>query len=130
MASRRSTRSTATAAAATSRRRYDVVLVGATGDAGRACATYLARHGGGSLRWAIAGRSAEKLQRVRSQMPGDACDVIVANMTCAAALRGLAEQTTLVLTAMGPYSILGEAVVKACIVRAARGICAPCRLLR
>ena len=42
-------------------REFDVLLYGSTGDAGRAMAAHFSKHGG-SLRWALAGRSATKLQ--------------------------------------------------------------------
>ena len=48
------------AARTTARRAYDVVLYGATGFVGRQTVAYFAEHAG-KLRWALGGRSAEKL---------------------------------------------------------------------
>ncbi|MEU0455920.1 hypothetical protein ABZ322_23540, partial [Streptomyces sp. NPDC006129] len=53
-------------------RPYDIVLFGATSFAGALTAEYLAAHAPEGLRWAIAGRSEEKLRRLREGLPGDA----------------------------------------------------------
>src|SRR4029078_1548509 len=49
-------------------REYDVVLFGATGFTGELTAAYLAEHAPQGLRWALAGRSATKLEDVRSRL--------------------------------------------------------------
>lgn len=51
-------------------RPYDIVLFGATGFVGVLTAEYLAENAPEGLRWAIAGRSAEKLERLRESLPG------------------------------------------------------------
>lgn len=50
-------------------RPYDIVLFGATGFVGTLTAEYLAAHAPEGLRWAIAGRSEEKLHRLREGCP-------------------------------------------------------------
>ena len=47
-------------------RPYDIVVFGATGDAGSAVARYLGKHGGAGLKWALAGRDAGKLERLKA----------------------------------------------------------------
>ena len=47
-------------------REYDVVLFGATGFTGELTAEYLAAHAPGTTRWALAGRSADKLEGPRA----------------------------------------------------------------
>ena len=50
---------------ATSDRALDLVLFGATGFTGGLTADYLAAHAPDGLRWALAGRNADKLEAVR-----------------------------------------------------------------
>ena len=56
-------------------RDFDIVVYGATGYTGRLVADYLARvsKGDDAPRWAIAGRSVDKLRQVRDEIgaPGD-----------------------------------------------------------
>ena len=49
-------------------REHDIVLFGATGFTGELTAEYLAAHAPATTRWALAGRSAEKLERVRARV--------------------------------------------------------------
>ena len=53
--------------AAPTERDFDVVLFGATGFTGALTAEYLARNGPDGLRWALAGRNLDKLERVRDR---------------------------------------------------------------
>jgi saccharopine dehydrogenase (NAD+, L-glutamate forming) len=49
-------------------RTHDVVLFGATGFTGGLTAEYLLEHAPAGLRWALAGRSPEKLAAVRDRL--------------------------------------------------------------
>ncbi|MET9814610.1 saccharopine dehydrogenase NADP-binding domain-containing protein [Streptomyces sp. NPDC006355] len=96
-------------------RPYDIVLFGATSFAGALTAEYLAAHAPEGLRWAIAGRSEEKLRRLREGLPGDAeVGVLRADVSDPASLRALAEHARVVATTVGPYVTYGEALVAAC----------------
>ena len=59
-------------------RELDIVLFGATGFTGALTADYLAHHGPEGLRWALAGRSLDKLEKVRAQVGSDV-ELIVAD---------------------------------------------------
>ena len=48
-------------------RSYDIVVFGATGFTGRLTAEYLAKNAPADCRWALAGRSQEKLEKVRER---------------------------------------------------------------
>ncbi|MET8975508.1 saccharopine dehydrogenase NADP-binding domain-containing protein [Streptomyces sp. NPDC004539] len=96
-------------------RPYDVVLFGATGFVGTLTAEYLAEHAPGELRWAIAGRSTEKLERLRERLPGgEDVGVLHADVADTASLRALAEQARVVATTVGPYVTYGDDLVAAC----------------
>ncbi|MEV5313089.1 saccharopine dehydrogenase NADP-binding domain-containing protein [Streptomyces sp. NPDC052610] len=96
-------------------RPYDVVLFGATGFVGTLTAEYLAAHAPEGLRWAIAGRSEEKLHRLRERLPGGAgIGVLRADVADPASLRRLAEHARVVATTVGPYVTYGEELVAAC----------------
>ncbi|QWC84140.1 saccharopine dehydrogenase NADP-binding domain-containing protein [Nocardioidaceae bacterium] len=100
-------------------RDYDVVLFGATGFTGQLTAAYLADHAPEGFRWALAGRSKEKLEKVRATLAekhelAAELDLLVADVTDPASLRRVAESTGSVVTTVGPYLELGEPLVKAC----------------
>ncbi|MFE4579144.1 saccharopine dehydrogenase family protein, partial [Streptomyces chartreusis] len=96
-------------------RPYDIVLFGATGFVGVLTAEYLAENAPEGLRWAIAGRSAEKLERLRESLPGgEGVGVLEADVADPASMRRLAEQARVVATTVGPYVKYGEDLVAAC----------------
>jgi len=91
-------------------REFDVIVFGATGFTGRLVADYLRtcaprEH----LRWAIAGRSRDKLAAFGLDVPivtGDALDP--------AAMREIARRTKVVCTTTGPFARYGSELVFAC----------------
>lgn len=96
---------------------FDIVVYGATGFTGRLVAEYLAqRYGvGGEVRWAMAGRSAEKLAAVRDEIGAPAeTPVIVADAADEASLKAMVGRTRAVLTTVGPYQLYGSPLVAAC----------------
>lgn len=97
-------------------RPYDIVLFGATGFVGILTAEYLAAHAPEGLRWAIAGRSKEKLERLRDRLPdgGKGVGLLEADVSDPASMRRLAEQARVVATTVGPYVTYGEDLVAAC----------------
>jgi len=100
-------------------RPLDVALFGATGFTGGLTAEYLARHAPEGTRWALVGRSAEKLAGVRGRLAAidPACaqlELLEADSGDAGSLRAVAERTHVVATTVGPYLNLGEPLVAAC----------------
>ena len=95
-------------------RSCDVVLYGASGFVGRQTVAHFVRHAG-NLRWALAGRSAERLAAVRSDCDATATGLIVADASDAAALDRLAAQTRVVLSTAGPFALYGSELVAACV---------------
>jgi len=98
-------------------RPFDIVVYGATGYTGRLVAEYLAHHyQGKGPKWAMAGRSAEKLAEVRDLIgaPADT-PLVVANSDDPASMQALAESARVVVTTVGPYQLYGEPLLKACV---------------
>ncbi len=96
-------------------RRFDIVLYGATGFTGQLVAEYLATGADPGTRWAIAGRSAKKLQAVHTRLGlGSHVAMLVADSHDADALKALAMQTRVVCSTVGPYAQLGTPLLAAC----------------
>src|SRR5207253_7631432 len=91
--------------------KFDIVVYGATGFTGQLVAEYLAAHyrGDRQLKWAMAGRSMDKLKSVRDAI-GAAADtpLIVADAGDDASLQAMIDQTRSVLTTVGPYQLYGS----------------------
>ena len=98
-------------------REFDVIVYGATGYTGRLVAEYLDKAYGsnGSLKWAMAGRSAEKLAAVRDEI-GVSSDLplIVADAADSESLKAMTARAGAIATTVGPYQLYGEPVVAAC----------------
>src|SRR5262245_36665306 len=101
---------------AAAQRAYDVVLYGASGFVGRQTVAHFASHADG-LRWALAGRSKDKLEQVRQACgPGAAhAGILVADAGDAKALDAVAASTAVVLSTAGPFALHGGALVAACV---------------
>lgn len=97
---------------------FDIIVYGATGFTGRLVAEHLAgRYGvGGEVKWAMAGRSLEKLQQVRDEIgaPKDT-PLIVADAGDPASVKAMVERAKAVLTTVGPYQLYGSDLVAACV---------------
>lgn len=93
---------------------FDVIVHGATGFTGRLVAEHFARHHP-DVRWAMSGRSADKLAAVRDEIgaPVDT-PLIVADADSPTSLRRLVQRTKAVVTTVGPYQLYGSDLVAAC----------------
>src|SRR3546814_926128 len=83
-------------------REFDIIVYGATGFTGRLVAEYLAQHYKGrkdAPKWAMAGRSLDKLAEVRDVIgaPQDT-PLVVADASDPASLDAMAQSTAVVLT--------------------------------
>ncbi|WP_422746205.1 saccharopine dehydrogenase family protein [Mycobacterium sp. WMMD1722] len=98
-----------------SQREFDIVVYGATGFAGKLTAQYLADRGG-PARIALAGRSQDKLLKVRDSLGGQAAEwpLISADASQPSTLNALAARTQVVITTVGPYTKYGMPLVAAC----------------
>jgi len=97
--------------------KFDIVVYGATGFTGQLVAEYLAAHytGEGAPKWAMAGRSLDKLAAVRDAIgaPADIA-LIVADAGDPASLKAMVDQAGAVLTTVGPYQLYGSELVALC----------------
>ncbi|MEO0982347.1 MAG: saccharopine dehydrogenase NADP-binding domain-containing protein [Pseudomonadota bacterium] len=97
-------------------REFDVIVYGATGYTGRLVAEYLTdAYADGSVKWAMAGRSADKLAAVRDEIGAPAeTPLIVADADDPASLAQMTERANCIATTVGPYQLYGEPLVAAC----------------
>jgi short subunit dehydrogenase-like uncharacterized protein len=98
---------------------YDLVVFGATSFVGQILTRYLfATYGvGESVKWAIAGRSKDKLATLKASLGGKATglSVILADAADEKALQSMCEQTRVIVSTVGPYALYGEPLVQACV---------------
>src|ERR1700752_131728 len=99
-------------------REHHVVLFGATGFTGGLTAEDLPAAATGP-RWALAGRSRQKLEAVRDRLTqidpaAGYLDLLIADINDAQSVRRVAESAKVVITTVGPYINYGEPVVAAC----------------
>src|SRR5829696_8304170 len=97
-------------------REFDVVLVGATGAAGRVTARHLAAAAPPHLRIALAGRSQSRLRALARTLgdPAGRWPLVELDATDELAVRELAGRTRVVVTTVGPYVKYGAALLAAC----------------
>lgn len=99
--------------------RHDIVLLGATGFTGALAAEHLASHAPPDTRWALAGRSLARLQALRARLAlvDPACadlPLLVVDAADRHALGRMAAGTRVLVNAVGPYTVHGDAAVAAC----------------
>ena len=96
-------------------RAYDVVVLGATGYTGKLVVDYLNKAPAGRfIKWAVAGRSEEKLKQFLASRSSSA-SIIVADCTNEQSLDRLCAATTVVIACAGPFALIGMPVVDACM---------------
>ena len=97
--------------------KFDIVVYGATGFTGQLVAEYLATHYAGhdAPKWAMAGRSLDKLASVRDAV-GASADIalIRADASDPSSLQAMIEQTNSVISTVGPYQLYGSELVALC----------------
>lgn len=104
-------------------RKYDVVVLGATGFTGGLAVRHLAKTYGvnNTVKWAIAGRTESKLKKVLKDLADELgiqdltnVDIIVVDTMNPSTLPKLVAQTRVVATTAGPYTLYGNHVVEFC----------------
>ncbi|ERT02008.1 hypothetical protein HMPREF1624_00303 [Sporothrix schenckii ATCC 58251] len=99
-------------------RTYDLVLFGATGYTGAYTAEYVSKNLPTDLKWAIAGRSPEKLAKVAADLKELNPDRLQPGLEICSVnddeLAQLAKKTAVLISTVGPYGAHGEPAFKAC----------------
>ena len=94
---------------------FDIVVYGATSFVGQIMTRYMhAQFGDGSIRWAIAGRSQDKLQKLSETIGLSGIEMLVADASDEAALEAICARTRVVVSTVGPYALYGDTLVKVC----------------
>ena len=98
---------------------YDIVIFGATSFVGQILVKYLVEHCNSHsedrVAWAMAGRSEEKLERVRSEAGAHDIPLLIADADNSVALQAMCRKTRVVISTVGPYALYGTELVKACV---------------
>ncbi|XP_029316220.1 saccharopine dehydrogenase-like oxidoreductase [Cottoperca gobio] len=117
-----------------SSRPYHLVIFGASGFTGQFVVEEVARTASegpkGNLKWAVAGRSKQKLEKVLEQAAAELSkpelrsevDIIVADVEEPDSLAAMCKQAVIVLNCVGPYRFFGEQMIKACVENGAHHI--------
>ena len=97
-------------------KKYDIVLLGATGFTGKLIAEYLQRHQKEeNISLAFAGRNVQKLQQDLSGIPLEGISVEICDIQNPEQLTALTKNTKILMNAVGPFSFTGRQVIEACI---------------
>ena len=98
-------------------REFDVIVWGASGFTGRLVAEYLFQTYGSNreVKWAMAGRNFEKLERVRSEVADAHVPLMVADSKDRERLAEMTRRTKAVATTVGPYAKYGSELVDVCV---------------
>ena len=96
--------------------KYDIVVFGASGYTGRLVAEYLQEeYANTALKWAMAGRSLDKLASVRTALGiPDSVDLVSVDSDDAASVGQMVSDCKVVITTVGPYKLYGEELIKQC----------------
>ncbi|KAL3150904.1 hypothetical protein ABBQ32_000654 [Trebouxia sp. C0010 RCD-2024] len=100
---------------------YQVVVWGATGLVGRLVSRHIAQHYQGQIRWAMAGRSREKLEKEKASLAkrfpaAKDTAILIGNADDLDSLQKIASQAKVLISTSGPFAKLGNKVVEACVL--------------
>ena len=89
----------------------------AVGFTGRLVAEYMHNKYGpdGDIKWAMAGRSMDKLESVCSEMGISGVPLVVADATDKSSLAAMSHSARVVLSTVGPYQLYGNELLDACV---------------
>ncbi|RPB24505.1 hypothetical protein L211DRAFT_170200 [Terfezia boudieri ATCC MYA-4762] len=101
-------------------RKYDILVVGATGVTGGLITKHLSTNAP-NIKWAVSGRSEEKLNKLIDKLPAvpdiNKPDILVLDVLNdpESKIRSVLDDTRVVIDVVGPYSYWGEKVLKPCV---------------
>ena len=98
------------------KREFDIIIWGASGFTGRLVAEYLSQnYSPNELKWAIAGRDGNKLNKIRDQYLDEKIPIIIADSFDEISLKKMTKRTKVICTTVGPYAKYGSLLVKSCV---------------
>lgn len=98
------------------KKEFDIIVYGAASFVGQILCAYLQRqYGDSELRWAIAGRNADKLEQVKRDISNDELLCIIADAHDREALDQMVSRCKVVVSTVGPYALYGDDLVAACV---------------
>ncbi|KAL7797878.1 hypothetical protein V8C43DRAFT_329174 [Trichoderma afarasin] len=98
-------------------RKYDIVLLGATGFTGGLMVEYMAATFPGSLRWAIGARNKAKLEALAREFKVEATggSIIALDVNSEAEIQNLVKSTRVIINVIGPYpTTCGPVMIVTC----------------
>ncbi len=101
-----------------SKKKYDIVIFGATSFVGELICEYMLQHfADQDLKLALAGRSEPKLKKLQESLgsSASAMPLIIADASDLTAMKNMCEQAQVVMSTVGPYDLYGEPLVQACV---------------
>ncbi|KAJ0177879.1 hypothetical protein K1T71_006752 [Dendrolimus kikuchii] len=105
-------------------RNIDLLVYGATGFTGKHVVQFLVRVRKDkeyeALTWGVAGRSKEKLMNLKKEIQAMGMEIhdletVESNVDDENSLKAMTQKCKVLINCVGPYTVLGEPVVKACI---------------
>ena len=98
------------------KKEFDIIIWGASGFTGRLVAEYLYQnYSPNELKWAIAGRDANKLNKIRDKYLNEKIPIIIADSFDEVSLSRMTKRTKVICTTVGPYAKYGSLLVKSCV---------------
>jgi len=98
-------------------REFDIIFWGATGFTGKLVVEYMLQKYGtnGSVKWAIGGRNAIKLEGIQKEFGAEEIPLVIADSQKMDMLERMVQRTKVVCTTVGPYAQYGSPLVEACV---------------
>ena len=97
-------------------KQFDIVIWGASSFTGKLVTEYIFnKYGSTKIKWAIAGRNLDKLEKVRSQVAYEDIPIFIADSFDEDSLSKFVKKTKVVCSTVGPYSLYGTKLVKVCL---------------
>lgn len=93
---------------------FDIILIGATGFTGQRAAKYLRDNAPESLKWGIAARNPEKISDIAQSLSVPDDHQFIVDTTKKDQVESVVQQTKIIITTVGPFSLYGEEVIAAC----------------
>lgn len=93
---------------------FDIILIGATGFTGKRAAHYLKDKTPVNLKWGIAARNNNKLDRIADELSVTDDRRFIVDTTNTEQVESVVKQARIIITTVGPFSLYGEEVIAAC----------------